>query len=381
MEINKSKMSCRSITSKILKQKKKFHRLIVFNLLEACQCGICHEFLSQPMMISCGHNYCYRCLKNWFMSNATRELNCPSCRVSVTNEPCLNLMVEQTLNSIFEILKKRKKKMFKEEKERKEFEELLRERFDDSFYYKNDKDNNILYHNIFKITAIAIADVDDDGIPRCSNCHWELEPEDMEDENVCPHCHSRIRNDPGSVGNGGSINLNSRPRMNISRDDYSENEYEEIVNEIRNYNPSDVESSGEAESSDSVGYEHDDDDEDNTRRNVQEGEEEHDSEMDGFIDDDEIEDEMESNDVSQLSDGERKRKHAVLSSDEDRDSDYYENNDSEGFVSGDSLAGSDNEGVLKDNAQIEISDEEDENNVNQSIKRKRTAHVILSDDE
>ena len=169
--------------------------------------------------------------------------------------------------------------------------------------------------------------------------------------------------------------------MNISRDDYSENEYEEIVNEIRNYNPSDVESSGEAESSDSVGYEHDDDDEDNTRRNVQEGEEEHDSEMDGFIDDDEIEDEMESNDVRQLSDGERKRKHAVLSSDEDRDSDYYENNDSEGFVSGDSLAGSDNEGVLKDNAQIEISDEEDENNVNQSIKRKRTAHVILSDDE
>lgn len=369
-------MSCRAITSKILKQKKKFHRLVVFNFLEACQCGICHEFLSQPMMISCGHNYCYRCLKNWFMSNATRELNCPSCRVSVTNEPCLNLMVEQSLNSIFEILKKRKKKMFKEEKERKEFEELIKERFDDSFYYKNDKDNNLLYDNIFKNSAMAIADVDDDGIPRCSNCHWELEPDDMEDENICPHCHSRIRNDPGSVGNGWSINLNSTSRMHASRDDYSENEYEDIVNEIRNYNPSDVESSGDAESSDSVGYDHDD--EDNTHGNV---EEEHDSEMDAFIDDDDIDDEIEVNDVSQLSDGERKRTQAVMSSDEGCDSDYYQINDSDGFVSGDSLAGSDIEDVGKQNEQIEISDEEDENNVNQSVKRQRKAHVILSDDE
>ena len=70
-----------------------------------------------------------------------------------------------------------------------------------------------------------------------------------------------------------------------------------------------------------------------------------------------------------------------MSSDEGCDSDYYQINDSDGFVSGDSLAGSDIEDVGKQNEQIEISDEEDENNVNQSVKRQRKAHVILSDDE
>ncbi|CAB4252950.1 similar to Saccharomyces cerevisiae YOL054W PSH1 E3 ubiquitin ligase that mediates poyubiquitination and degradation of centromere-binding protein Cse4p and prevents Cse4p from mislocalizing to euchromatin [Maudiozyma barnettii] len=367
-------MSCRGITSKILTQKKKIHKLIVFNLLESCQCGICHEFLSEPMMISCGHNYCYKCLKNWFMSNATRELNCPSCREPVVNEPCLNLIIEQTLKSLFDILKARKKKIFKEEKERKEFEELLRERFDDSYYYKNDKEQSTLYDNVFKNSALAIADVDDDGIPRCSNCHWELEPEDMEDENVCPHCHSRIRNNASAVGTNRSISLNDRPIMNAPRDDYSENEYEEIVNDIRNFNPSDVESSGEADSSDSIGYDHD---RDETHNN--DSEEEHDSELDSFIADDDEED----RNISQLSDGERNRNISVLPSDEDRDSDYYENNDSDGFVSGDSLADSNSSGV-QDRAKrdtVELSEEDDEEELGNNAKRQRKVHMVLSDDE
>lgn len=282
--LNSTGMGYTGITTKILQQKKKFQKLIVFNFLEASQCGICHEFLSVPMMISCGHNYCYRCLKNWFMTNATKELNCPNCRESVVHEPCLNLMVEQMLNSLFDVLKARKKKMFKEEKERADLDELLRERFDDSFYHKNDKNQGTFFDGIFKNSAVAIADADDDGIPRCSNCHWELEPEDMEDENVCPHCHARIRNDAGALGNGNSISLNGRPTMVGNREDYSDGEYDQIVNEIRNYNPSDVGSSGESDSSESVGYGHED------REEEDENKEEHDSDLDSFVVDDDEED-------------------------------------------------------------------------------------------
>lgn len=359
-------MGFNGITSKIISQKKKFHKLIIFNLLESCQCGICHEFLSVPMMMSCGHNYCYRCIKNWFMSNATKELNCPSCRDSIVNEPCLNLMIEQTLHNIFDILKKRKKKIFKEEKDKTEFEELLKERFDDDYYYKKDKTDNTLFDNIFQNSALAITDVDDDGIPRCSNCHWELEPEDMEDENVCPHCHSRIRNNTSNLTSR-SINLNSRPIIATNRDDYSDGEYNEIVSEIRNYNHSDLETSGESDSSESVGYKQEDSG--NEENNL----DEHDSELDSFIVDD---DDEQGESTTQLSDGEGKRTFVSMESDEDRDSDYYEHNDSYSFVSGDSLED------IKDSQPVELVEiPDDREDLVKNVKRQRRAQVILSDDE
>lgn len=370
-------MGYTGITTKILTQKKKFQKLIVFNLLEACQCGICHEFLSVPMMISCGHNYCYRCLKNWFMTNVNKELNCPNCRESVVNEPCLNLMIEQTLASLFEVLKARKKKMFKEEKERADLDELLRERFDDSFYHKNDKNQGTLFDGVFKNSAVAIADADDDGIPRCSNCHWELEPEDMEDENICPHCHARIRNNASSLGNPNSINLNGRPTMMGNRDDYSDGEYDQIVDEIRSYNPSDVDSSGESDSSESVGYGHED------REEEDENKEEHDSDLDSFVVDDD-EEEGAGDSVNGAINLAANQGPVNLSSEEDKDSDFYEHHDSDGFVSGDSLAESDNEAPVIQKRPVILDDEDDDDedvvSVNQRSKRQRR-ELVLSDDE
>ncbi|KAL6942592.1 hypothetical protein ACO0QE_003775 [Hanseniaspora vineae] len=93
--------------------------------------------------------------------------------------------------------------------------------------YNFDLENEQLYNGVFANSAVAKVDADDEGVIRCSNCHWELEEDDLDE---CPHCSSRFR----AIQTGGALEP-SFGTGNHNQSDYSEGEYEEMENEMEDY--------------------------------------------------------------------------------------------------------------------------------------------------
>lgn len=121
------------------------------NIAKCLQCPVCQDDLVVPMVLPrCGHSFCYSCVKTWCQSNP----NCPICRQALdSNPPVLN----HTLNSVTAIVFPAGYNSG----------ERLAE-------YKRDEQNGFPWLAKFKAKfGIAVVD-DDDNVPRCSACHWEL---------------------------------------------------------------------------------------------------------------------------------------------------------------------------------------------------------------
>ncbi|QLQ81834.1 hypothetical protein HG537_0G00880 [Torulaspora globosa] len=161
---------------------------VLCKVIDSLICSICQEHMYVPMMLECGHNYCYNCLLTWFNSNQD-ELSCPHCRGNVRNMPCLNSALQQLMETVIEVSSAGEGGKSLECKLKKILD--AKKLSDDQ--YRKDSDENRLFKGVFENTAVGVADEEDDGILRCSNCHWELE-DDEDDE--CPHCSMRIRSRP-----------------------------------------------------------------------------------------------------------------------------------------------------------------------------------------
>ncbi|CCD24860.1 ubiquitin-protein ligase PSH1 NDAI_0E00440 [Naumovozyma dairenensis CBS 421] len=397
---------------------------ILLRLLESLNCSICHDYMFVPMMTPCGHNFCYGCLNNW-ITGGSKDLNCPQCRSTINEAPRLNLILRETLDSIIEFLNE-KKKVSRDA----QFKKIMESKSMELSKYKKDLDKDNLFESFFKNSAMAVVDEDDDeGIPRCSNCHWEIDPDDLEDnDNVCPHCNMRIRNSVQNISNRNSEVTNLRTNdaiiVGLDDDEYSSDEIQQIHDDLVRhpnadspeiYSDSDLESdSNEDEESliprkqsnkhrdnfyDDEASEDYDEEDNHTKINRNEDrisinsaeDSEDDSDLDGFIehDDDALRDDggIVVNEAGHISSNDE----------EEQNSDYYEHNDDEGFVSGDSLNDeSDESDHLEehDDEDDEDDDEDDEDeddgddddddrDEERSRKRQRRSRVVLdgSDDE
>ncbi|QEU61871.1 Psh1 [Kluyveromyces lactis] len=347
------------------------HLRILGRVLDSTVCTICHDYMFVPVMTNCGHNYCYECLNNWLNNNRSNvsELTCPQCRNVITNEPSLNVALQQIVDLMLDIAAEDP-----QISNSSEVRSLLTQRECSVAEYKSDLLEETLFNSVFKNTAKAIIDDDDDGIARCSNCQWEVEGP------VCPNCNATIRN-----YNAGAQNFDE-----VDVDEYSDGELEEVERDLDNYRAESARTMHdlEAEEGDeSLSSEMDQAWPTRRPRNFMRGEEEEEEEedrgsIDSFIVDEEEEEEEEE---QELKDERKFRRASVALSDDDdnesRDSDFYEHND-DGYASGDSLDESTSNDELEPHT-IRLTHSQDNNNNNNnnnnSARKKRL--IVLDSDE
>uniref|UniRef100_A0A8C4SSH7 E3 ubiquitin/ISG15 ligase TRIM25-like n=1 Tax=Erpetoichthys calabaricus TaxID=27687 RepID=A0A8C4SSH7_ERPCA len=65
-------------------------------------CSLCEDILTDPVSITCGHNFCLKCLTNYW--DQSQESSCHKCRHTFTTRP--NLRRNNLLNDVIKKLKK-----------------------------------------------------------------------------------------------------------------------------------------------------------------------------------------------------------------------------------------------------------------------------------
>ena len=296
-----------------------------------------------PVMTTCGHNYCYDCISNWLVSNNANELTCPQCRSPLKEQPSLNSALQNLLEFVFD--------RFAKDNSKASFV-----RTESISQYKDDQDSGELYKNVFNNTAVAVVD-DDDGVVRCSNCHWEVEGD------VCPHCSARMRNrgpeEDGLPSDEYSAGELEEMRSHSNRELSARSRFADLdasSDEDESSSASSTRSGTETPHSAFVSVSRNSD-YNQEREGSQLDSEEADSDLDSFIVN---EDEEREQDLSSLSSQDNKR--PIEENSSDRDSDFYEHNDDGGFVSGDSL-------------------DNDEEETDRKSRKRRFQVVIDSDEE
>ncbi|SCV01769.1 LANO_0F13432g1_1 [Lachancea nothofagi CBS 11611] len=309
-----------------------------------------------PVMTTCGHNYCYDCISNWLVSNNANELTCPQCRQPLKDPPALNSALQHLLNIIIDLCAPGDARQD-------------RTRAESVAQYKDDVDNNTLYKDVFNNTAMAVVD-DDDGVARCSNCHWEVEGD------VCPHCSARMRNrtadydeeedDDEQILSDESLERSNNLRYGSHRQTSGLLQDVEAESDYESEPESDIDNrptfGGAREILNHIN-------ERDRRRQSDDDDDERDSDLDSFI-----VDEAEAEQSSDQSGGSPDANPRVVQldgSDEDshesHDSDFYEHNDDGGFASGDSL-------------DISNNDNDKDNESGRKV-RKRRFQVLDDSDE
>ncbi|ODV86294.1 hypothetical protein CANARDRAFT_22198 [[Candida] arabinofermentans NRRL YB-2248] len=171
--------------------------------LKSLECSICQEIMVNPFVLHpCGHSFCHGCLYEWF----NKKLACPMCRSAVRREPILNQSLKDMINNIIDML------VFNDSA----MDKVLRDHIDDKDhqFLKTLKSGKKQFGEFFENIGEAIVD-SADGVPRCSNCHWEVHG------SVCLNCGRHIVN---AGGDGESDSLFSDDYESAEVDEYDEDD-------------------------------------------------------------------------------------------------------------------------------------------------------------
>lgn len=124
------------------------------------ECAICQSIMFVPFVLDCGHNYCYPCLKQWFVNNNS----CPECRTKIRKAPTHSLTLKSLAESITN------KMIGVDPSLEKPFAQRKKEQVKP--YAKDIKKKRVF--PAFVAESSYHLD-EEDGVQRCSQCHWELE--------------------------------------------------------------------------------------------------------------------------------------------------------------------------------------------------------------
>ncbi|TID30613.1 hypothetical protein CANINC_000768 [Pichia inconspicua] len=139
-------------------------KYILNDIVSQFSCPICQDVPTQPYLLpTCGHTFCYDCIKSWFPCNPS----CPVCRSIIgENKPILNHMLKNLIDNVISNLQS-----LIDSQSAIALNNWKIERNKD---YEIDKASDFPWlKNIAAKWGRAVVD-NEDGVPRCSACHWEL---------------------------------------------------------------------------------------------------------------------------------------------------------------------------------------------------------------
>ncbi|RMD44313.1 hypothetical protein DV735_g875, partial [Chaetothyriales sp. CBS 134920] len=220
-------------------------------------CKICLRPFYEPFTLACGHTYCYSCLRDWL--HGPRELRaekgCPDCRQKIETEPSPNY----TLRDLVHMFVNRVELLPEDES----VEEHERGKHAEAKVLADDRKGNGVFRGMFKRTRLPLFGFDRafrdaaDGVDRCPKCMWEME------EGECNSC--------------------GWPRIDYSDDDFDSTEELEEPNSMDGFRgPPDAGPDGAIRHR-TYGYS--DAGTDQSADDFSGDEDEHDSELEDFIDD------------------------------------------------------------------------------------------------
>lgn len=144
-------------------------------------CKICLKPFFEPYIISCGHTYCYGCLRSWFGNNTdrTKTKSCPDCRIVVEVQPAPNYILRDLTHMFID-----RAELLPEDES---VQEHNKDKEEAASQLTRDRDGPGLFQGIFNhrlpthLLRGPIHDIED-GVDRCPVCNWELE------HGVCAGC-------------------------------------------------------------------------------------------------------------------------------------------------------------------------------------------------
>ncbi|KAH8726323.1 hypothetical protein GQ44DRAFT_651379 [Phaeosphaeriaceae sp. PMI808] len=141
-------------------------------------CKICDRLLYQPYTISCGHTYCYTCLCTWFANNKNHK-TCPDCRIVVKELPAPAYVIRD-MTSVFI----NRTELLPPGETLEDHRKWQKEEADAVQQDKDNKDTCTggLFKGCFKLhplhgrgPSLQVLRDQEDGVDRCPICTWELE--------------------------------------------------------------------------------------------------------------------------------------------------------------------------------------------------------------
>ncbi|KAF2769302.1 hypothetical protein EJ03DRAFT_98178 [Teratosphaeria nubilosa] len=136
-------------------------------------CQVCHRFMYEPFQLSCGHTYCYTCLSQWLGSN--HKKTCPDCRAHIHQQPTPSYIIRELV-----LIFASRTQMLPDGETAEEHHTMAQEEAALVAKDKANKDNKTggLFKGIFNRGAHGhLMPMRDpiDGVDRCPTCHWEVE--------------------------------------------------------------------------------------------------------------------------------------------------------------------------------------------------------------
>jgi hypothetical protein len=146
-------------------------------------CKICQRFLSEPYGLACGHTYCYVCLDAWLV--AQKKRTCPDCRATIGEQPVPSYLIRE-MTRVFAY----RQELLPDGETVEEHDEYIKEAV---AQVATDKETDGLFSGLFKGGRMHWMPLHDPGddVDRCPNCHWELE------EGRCGSCGLNIGDEDG----------------------------------------------------------------------------------------------------------------------------------------------------------------------------------------
>lgn len=138
-------------------------------------CKVCDRLLYEPYALTCGHTYCYQCLRQWFENNP-RKKTCPDCRVVITQQPTPSYLLREMV-----LIFVSRNEMLPDGETTDEHHKWQKEEADLIAADKANTDERAggLFKGMFKRLNGAVRGCGPlhdpgDNVDRCPYCHWEV---------------------------------------------------------------------------------------------------------------------------------------------------------------------------------------------------------------